>query len=58
METTILQHTISWWLDDDTIKELDECDTEHIEQIIKDGCSAGELNHGKDEIHGWWEIKK
>ena len=58
MITEILQHKIDWWLDDDTIKELDDSDTEHIAYMITQGYSEGELNHGKDEVRGWWKIVK
>lgn len=58
MKTEILQHQIDWWLDDDSIVELDESDIEHIEQMIKDGYSEGELNHGQFEIRGYWKIIK
>ncbi len=54
----ILQHNIEWWLDDDSIVELDESDIEHINQMIREGYNCGELNHANDEIHGSWSIKK
>lgn len=58
MITEILQHNIEWWLDDESIKELDESDTQHIACMIIDGYSSGELNHGEEEIRGGWAIKK
>lgn len=55
--TTILQHKIGWWIgEDDSIKELDESDIEHIKQAIIDGYNQGELIHGEDGIRGWWHI--
>lgn len=56
MKTEILEHDIKWWVDDDEIKELDECSIEHIENLIKEGCTQGELNVGEQESRGWWEI--
>lgn len=56
--TEILQHKIDWWLDDDSIKELDDSDIEHIHYMIEQGYSEGELNHSDKEIRGWWKIVK
>lgn len=58
MITEILQHKIDWWLEDDSILELDEFDLEHIRDAIADGYSEGELNHGNEEIKGYWKIIK
>jgi hypothetical protein len=59
--TEILQHDISWFVDSTSVKELDECSIEHIEECIKDGLSQGQLcvTYGKyndKETTGWWHI--
>lgn len=54
----VLQHKIDWWLDDESITELDDSDLEHIAYQITQGVSGGELNHGQEEIRGGWEIAK
>ena len=54
----VLQHNIEWSLEDENIEKLDECDLEHIAYMITQGCNQGELNHGEDEVRGWWKIKK
>lgn len=59
METKILLHTISWHLiDNTTINELDESSIEHIEHLIKEGISQGELiiHEGDTMYRGWWKI--
>lgn len=56
METEILLHRINWWLDDDSVAELDEDDTYHIKKCIEDGYREGDLNHGQKQIRGWWKI--
>jgi hypothetical protein len=56
MITEILKHRISWTCDSETIKELDEWSIEHIEKLIKDGYSSGELYIGEEEVRGWWKI--
>ena len=59
--TEILGHDVSWYVDEDSITELDECSIEHIEKVIKDECRQGELcvsygdDHQKDS-YGWWYI--
>lgn len=52
----VLQHKIEWWLDDEHIVNLDDSDLEHIAYMITQGYSEGELNHGEDEIEGYWKI--
>jgi len=59
--TEILCHDVSWWVDVDSVTELDDCSIEHIEQCITDGCRQGDLNvsYGKNmqkEATGWWYI--
>lgn len=59
METEILQHKISYWIGEEKDNiELDECDIEHITDSITQGFSEGGLNHGEEEIRGWWKIVK
>lgn len=59
---TALQHNISYWLDDDSIMESGDCEHEHIEYMIGQGCSEGELNKmgtdGNDGIRGYWSITR
>jgi hypothetical protein len=59
-EIEILQHKISinWFIDEDAPIELDESDTEHITKMIIDGFNEGELNHGNEEVRGYWKIVK
>ncbi len=42
------------------VENVNECDIEHIEKMIKDGCNQGELcqydNDLEEEIIGWWKI--
>lgn len=61
--TEILQHRINYWYRDDFDGEMDECDIEHIEKLIKGGYIEGELvttdPENPDESHwGWWGIVK
>ncbi len=65
MYTEILQHKINWWVYSRVIKELPEADELHIERMIADGYSRGELNvswHDRlnryHETRGWWNIEK
>lgn len=37
MISEIIQHKIEWWLDDDSIKNLDDSDLDHIQRMIIDG---------------------
>ncbi len=59
---TILNHDISYYLDDDSEIELGDSESEHIEYSIGQGCSEGELNKmgtdGNDGIRGYWSINK
>ncbi len=66
---TILQHKIDFWLKDEDEKEiesLNEADEEHIENMIKEGYSEGQLcsyqqlddNNEPTELWGWWKIVK
>lgn len=61
-EITILQHNISYYLDDDSMIELGDSESEHIEYMIGQGYCEGELNKsgkdGNDGIRGWWKIVK
>ena len=61
MIEVILQHEIDYWFKGDSNRVLSECDTEHIEKMIKEGCNQGELcqyDHELDlEYRGWWKIK-
>lgn len=58
----ILQHDVSYYLDDDSEIELGDSESEHIEYMIGQGCSSGELNKtdpkDDDSIRGWWSITK
>lgn len=59
--TEILGHDVSWWVDANSVKELDEASIEHIENHIKNGTSQGDLNvsYGKNyekQTNGWWHI--
>jgi len=58
--TKIIGHSISWHVDTNRVKELDECSIEHIQQSIIDGCYQGELfvSYGKkqNQSSGWWRI--
>jgi hypothetical protein len=67
----ILQHDISYYLDDGTAIELGDCESEHIESCIVQGYCEGELCRSyvgnddrrqsddfEDEVRGYWSIKK
>lgn len=59
--TEILQHDVSWFVESNSVTELDECSIEHIEESIKDGYSSGSLHvtYGKSnnkETSGYWRI--
>lgn len=62
MITEILQHKIDYWFRDEEDLEMDECNMEHIEKMIIDGYSSGELcqydQEEEKEYSGWWEIVK
>ena len=59
---TILHHDISYYLADNSEMELGDSESEHIEYMIGQGCSVGELNKsdkdGNDGIRGFWKIVK
>jgi len=65
-KTEILLHTVQFWYDGGfTPAELPETEVEHIQGLIKQGCSEGELcyyhgeHNGKDvEFRGYWNIAK
>jgi hypothetical protein len=50
----ILQHNIEYWYRKD--QELTEQDYQHIEDLLHEGFSSGQLVDG-DNI-GWWSIIK
>jgi len=58
----ILHHDISYYLDDDSELESGVGEAEHIEYMIGQGYSEGELNKsnddGNDGIRGYWKIVK
>lgn len=61
MKTEILKHDIYWTIEKPSIKEMDEASIEHIEKLIKDGYSSGEIHvsygkNGDKTASGWWEI--
>ena len=62
MITELLQHEIDYFFRGDDTRELDECDIEHIEKMITEGYSSGELCQynpsTEKEFRGWWEIKR
>ena len=60
MKTEILQHQIEYWFRGNDELELNECSIEHLERMIKEGYSSGELcqYEGDEEYRGWWEIVK
>jgi len=63
MNTTILQHNISYHWNDDGYEDLELCETdiEHIEEQIKEGYNQGELCqvvNQETEVRGWWKIVK
>ena len=58
MRKIIMKYEISWWLQDESITELDNMDINHIHLMISHGFSEGELNHGEKGIKGYWKIIK
>jgi hypothetical protein len=66
----ILQHDISYYLDDDTVIEYGDSESETIEYMIGQGFSEGELCRSyvgddarrqddvNDEVRGYWKIVK
>lgn len=65
MTTEILQHEINWWVRSNVIKELPQTAVEHVERMICEGYSSGELcvswvdtRNRYHETTGWWNIKK
>ncbi len=58
---TILNHDISYYLDDGEKIELGDSESEHIEDMIGQGYVEGELNKvdgNMDSIGGHWKIVK
>lgn len=61
---TILMHKVGWYYrnNDGKIKELPECEEEHIKECIEDGYDGGQLcyyhceNNTDKEYYGWWRI--
>jgi len=51
----VLQHEVSYSYRD-WDGEPDECDIEHLEKMIKEGYTSGELNTGEEEHSGWWSL--
>lgn len=51
--TIILQHTVSYYYDNN--QDMTEGDQEHVQEMIIEGYSSGELND-KNEHRGWWAI--
>lgn len=59
--TEINGHDISWYVDAELVKELDEATKEHLIKMIEEGYTSGELNvsygrGGNLETSGWWNI--
>lgn len=56
----ILKHEICYWYDDD--QEMPESEQEHVQNMIIQGYSSGELNclmpDGNTENRGWWSVLK
>lgn len=61
METNILFHEIEYWFEGLPERELTESDKKHIEYMINNGYSSGELvsydSVTDAEHYGWWQIK-
>ncbi len=60
MQIEILQHNIDYnFLENDKI-EIDECNIDHIKQMIIEGYNQGELCqyniHIDSDYRGWWKI--
>jgi hypothetical protein len=38
---------------------MPECEQEHVQEMIIQGCNQGELNYcdGENENRGWWHIE-
>jgi len=51
----VLQHDVSYSYKD-WDGEPDENDIEHLEKMIKEGYTNGELNTGEEEHSGWWSL--
>ncbi len=53
----ILQHTISYWYDND--QDMPEHEQEHVQEMIIEGYNSGELNDGTETEtnSGWWSIE-
>lgn len=62
LSVEILQHKVEYWFRDEPELEVNECDIEHLEQMIKEGYSSGELCQydceKEEEYRGWWKIIK
>lgn len=62
MTTEILQHTIRFEYFGGDIKSLPESEESHIETMIQQGCSSGELNYYDNQremdFRGWWSIER
>lgn len=65
MKTEILKHDIKWWVRSKAYekKGLDETTVEHIEYMIEQGYTSGEIagswtdsRHRYYETSGWWKI--
>ncbi len=62
LNVEILQHQVEYWFKDNPDRELDECNIEHLEKMIKKGYNSGELCQydpsTEQEYRGWWKIVK
>jgi hypothetical protein len=56
----VLQHKVEYWFRNDNYEgELNDCDEEHIKEMIIDGYNQGELcscPDGENSYYGWWKI--
>jgi len=54
----ILQHSISYYYSED--QEMPEHEQEHVQEMIIEGYSQGELNDENEQTsnRGWWKITK
>jgi hypothetical protein len=66
MKTKILEHDISWYVQNESVIKLDDTTEAHIMECINNGITSGEIcmtldiepeeDSDEEEIYGWWEI--
>lgn len=59
MKATILGNDIKWYVENESVTELDDATEAHIMECINEGYSSGQIVmtlENEEETTGWWEI--